>query len=70
MQAQLASIRAAEAGHAVKMARIRACNMATMFFIMPVSSFIVFAVVRCPKAIMTLAVCRYGKSWVTNCYYP
>ena len=46
MRTQLAGIRTAEASHAVKMARIRACNMAMMFFIMPVSSFIVFAVVR------------------------
>ena len=46
MRTQLAGIRAAEASHAVKMARIRACNMAMMFFIMPVSSFIIFAVVR------------------------
>ena len=48
MRTQLAGIRAAEAGHGVKMARIRACNMAMMFFIMPVSSFIIFAVVRLP----------------------
>lgn len=39
-------IRSGEAFHAVKMARIRACNMAMFFFIMPVSSFITFAAVR------------------------
>ncbi len=49
MRTQLAGIRAAEASHAVKMARIRACNMAMMFFIMPVSSVIIFAVVRRPS---------------------
>ena len=47
MRTQLAGIRAQEAGVAVKMARIRACNMAMIFFIMPVASFITFAVVRC-----------------------
>ncbi len=30
---------------ALQMARIRACNMAMFFFIMPVSSFITFAAV-------------------------
>lgn len=42
----LKDIRAKEARHAVKMARIRACNMALFFFIMPVSSFVLFATVR------------------------
>jgi hypothetical protein len=41
----LRKIRAQEAGHAVKMARIRACNMALYFAIMPIVSFITFAVV-------------------------
>ena len=41
----LKDIRNQEAAHAVKMARIRAANMALFFFIMPVSSFITFAVV-------------------------
>lgn len=41
----LKKIRSQEAYHAIKMARIRACNMAMFFFIMPVSSFITFAVV-------------------------
>lgn len=45
MCGRLAGIRAREAGHALPMARIRACNMAMMFFIMPVSSLITFAVV-------------------------
>ncbi|BDA43779.1 probable cystic fibrosis transmembrane conductance regulator [Coccomyxa sp. Obi] len=43
MCASLKGIRSNEALHAVKMARIRACNMAMFFFIMPVSSFITFA---------------------------
>ena len=43
----LRGIRAQEARHAIKMARIRACNMALFFAIMPVVSFITFAVV-CP----------------------
>lgn len=42
----LKGIRAKEASHAVKMARIRACNMALFFFIMPVSSFVLFATAR------------------------
>ena len=42
----LRGIRAQEARHAIKMARIRACNMALFFAIMPVVSFITFAVVR------------------------
>jgi hypothetical protein len=41
----LRKIRTQEAGHAVKMARIRACNMALYFAIMPIVSFITFAVV-------------------------
>ena len=45
MCAALKAIRSSEAFHAVKMARIRACNMAMFFFIMPVSSFITFAAV-------------------------
>lgn len=45
MAKALKGIRAKEAGHAVKMARIRACNMALFFFIMPVSSFVLFATV-------------------------
>ena len=56
MRAQLAGIRAQEAGVAVKMARIRACNMAMIFAIMPVASFITFAVVRC-------AALRCAASW-------
>jgi hypothetical protein len=46
MGSALKDIRSREAHHAIKMARIRACNMAMFFFIMPVSSFITFAVVR------------------------
>ena len=42
----LRGIRTQEARHAIKMARIRACNMALFFAIMPVVSFITFAVVR------------------------
>lgn len=41
----LKGIRSEEASHAVQMARIRACNMALFFFIMPVSSFVLFATV-------------------------
>ena len=44
----LKGIRSEEASHAVKMARIRACNMALFFFIMPVSSFVLFATVSAP----------------------
>lgn len=50
MCAALKAIRSSEALHAVKMARIRACNMAMFFFIMPVSSFITFAAVRLPSS--------------------
>ena len=46
MAKALKRLRANEAGHAVKMARIRACNMALFFFSMPVSSFVLFATVR------------------------
>jgi hypothetical protein len=46
MRAQLAGIRRQEAAPAVRMARIRAVNMAMIFFIMPVASFITFAVAR------------------------
>ncbi len=49
MCATLKGIRSKEAFHAVKMARIRACNMAMFFFIMPVSSFITFAAVWLPS---------------------
>ena len=45
MASALKGIRAEEASHAVQMARIRACNMALFFFIMPVSSFVLFATV-------------------------
>ena len=51
MAKALKRLRANEAGHAVKMARIRACNMALFFFSMPVSSFVLFATVR------TVALC-------------
>ena len=44
----LKGIRSQEASHAVQMARIRACNMALFFFIMPVSSFVLFATVSAP----------------------
>ena len=46
MAKALKRLRGNEAGHAVKMARIRACNMALFFFSMPVSSFVLFATVR------------------------
>ena len=49
MRKELKDIRAKEASHAIKMAHIRACNMALFFFIMPVSSFVLFATVR-PEA--------------------
>lgn len=44
----LRGIRAQEARHAIQMARIRACNMALFFAIMPIVSFITFAVVSAP----------------------
>ncbi len=54
MAKALKAIRAEEASHAVKMARIRACNMALFFFIMPVSSFVLFATVSCSTSYMQL----------------
>ena len=50
----LKGIRSQEASHAVKMARIRACNMALFFFIMPVSSFVLFATVSAPTPCLDL----------------
>ena len=43
----LRSIRAKETSYAIRMARIRAFNMALYFFITPLVSFIVFTVVCC-----------------------
>ena len=43
----LRGIRAQETSYAIRMARIRAFNMALYFFITPLVSFIVFTVVSC-----------------------
>ena len=51
-----------EAGHAVKMARIRACNMALFFFSMPVSSFVLFATVRTAALLMPMTTLTQGLS--------
>lgn len=57
----LKGIRSEEASHAVKMARIRACNMALFFFIMPVSSFVLFATVSARPATSS-GLCDMGLS--------
>ena len=54
----LRGIRAKETSYAIRMARIRAFNMALYFFITPLVSFIVFTVV-------SLASCPWGCS--ANC---
>ena len=46
LQQQLQQLRAQEAAHLVKMARIRGCNMAFFFFISPLVAFVTFAVYR------------------------
>ncbi len=53
----LRGIRAQEARHAIQMARIRACNMALFFAIMPVVSFITFAVVSRPFRVSATQRC-------------
>ena len=45
---KLKGIRLRETSFAIRMARIRACNMALYFFITPLVSFIVFTVVCMP----------------------
>lgn len=45
----LRGIRAKETSYAIRMARIRAFNMALYFFITPLVSFIVFTVVSLPS---------------------
>ena len=53
----LRGIRAQEARHAIQMARIRACNMALFFAIMPIVSFITFAVVSAPFGVIATQRC-------------
>ena len=48
MLSMLRDIRAAEVAKAAIMARIRAINIALYFAIMPLVSFVTFAVVGCP----------------------
>ena len=62
MAKALKLLRANEAGHAVKMARIRACNMALFFFSMPVSSFVLFATVRVAPLLMLMMRMTYEVS--------
>ena len=50
----LKGIRAQETSYAIRMARIRAFNMALYFFITPLVSFIVFTVVCSAKAYLSL----------------